>query len=77
MHYTFLQHFCLHILLNTYKIPRIQNTCIITQNSHIIQENPNSVSIIRIFTFLFNKSFNDIMFINGSLNENFNFAYTL
>jgi len=47
---------------------------IITQNYLcIFQENPNSGSAITISTFLFNKSFNDTMFING-LNENFNFA---
>ena len=46
---------------------------IIIQNLHIFQENPNSGSAITISTFLFNKSFNDIIFING-LNENFNFA---
>jgi len=39
---------------------------IITQNSRIIQEkSENSDSAIRIFTFLFNKFFNNKMFINN------------
>ena len=40
--------------------------------AYIIQENPNSDSAIKIFTFLFNKFFNNP--INGYLNENFNFV---
>jgi len=56
-----------------YKISRIQNTYYNIKFAYIFLENPNSDSAITIFTFLFNKSFNDTMFING-LNENFNFA---
>jgi len=54
-------------------ISRIQNTYYNIKFAYIFLENPNSDSAITIFTFLFNKSFNDTMFING-LNENFNFA---
>jgi len=43
--------------------------------AYIIQENPNSDSAIKIFTFLFNKFFNNP--INGYLNENFNFVYPI